>query len=74
MVAWYAGHAQVTGRKLNTGAALPLRAQVSNGYGSSGFQPSGLTFPTTGCWRVLGKVGAARLAFTVEVTKIKPDG
>jgi hypothetical protein len=45
-----------------------LRASVPGGYGS-GFQATGLTFPSTGCWHVTGRVGTARLAFTVLVTK-----
>ena len=45
-----------------------LRADVPGGYGS-GFQTTGLTFPSIGCWRVTGKLRKASLAFTVLVTK-----
>jgi hypothetical protein len=41
---------------------------VPGGYGR-GFQATVLTFPTIGCWRVTGRVGRARLTFTLLVTK-----
>lgn len=66
---WRAGSGRpvITGRRID-GYAAPLRAHVPNGY-SPGFQATGLTFPTTGCWRVSGSYGGASLTFTVRVTK-----
>ena len=64
-----AGRLSVTGRRLDAGAP-PLTAHVPAGYGRLGFQPTGLVFPTVGCWRVVGRVGDARLGFVVEVTKL----
>jgi hypothetical protein len=32
--------------------------------------PAGLTFPTTGCWRITGAVGDARLEFVVRVRRL----
>jgi hypothetical protein len=59
----------ITGRRLDA-SAPPLRADVPEGYGSLGFQPSGLTFPTVGCWRVVGKLGRVSLTFVVRVTRL----
>jgi hypothetical protein len=66
---WRAGTGKpvITGRRLDA-PARPLRADVPSGY-SQGFQATGLTFPTTGCWRVTATYGKARLAFTVLVSK-----
>jgi hypothetical protein len=66
---WRAGSGKINiaGRRLDA-AAPPLRAHIPNGY-SAGFQATGLTFPTTGCWRVTGRYGRASLTFTVLVTK-----
>ncbi len=64
------GALRITGRRLD-GPARPLAAHVPAGYGRRGFQPSGLVFPTTGCWRVVGQVGNARLAFVVKVTRLR---
>ena len=63
------GTLRITGRRLDADAA-PLRAHVPTGYGAKGFQPTGLVFPTVGCWRVVGQSGDARLTFVVKVTKL----
>jgi hypothetical protein len=65
------GKLRIRGRRLDA-SAPPLRAYVPTGYGSTGFQVSGLTFPTAGCWRVTGAVAQAKLTFVVKVTKIRP--
>jgi hypothetical protein len=72
-VGWWRGapgRLVIRGGRLDARAA-PLRAHAGDGYGSRGFQPSRLTFPTVGCWRVVGAVGRARLTFVVKVTKLK---
>lgn len=58
----------VAGERLDA-AAPPLRAHVPPGYGPEGFQPTGLTFPTAGCWRLTGSVGGVSLTFVVRVVK-----
>jgi hypothetical protein len=63
------GKLRITGRRLDA-AAPPLDAHIPAGYASRGFQPTGLVFPTVGCWRVVGQVGDARLTFIVKVTKL----
>lgn len=73
-VGWWrgvAGTLVISGRRLDA-AAPPLRAHVPEGYGPRGITPSGLTFPTVGCWRVTGKVRPASLTFVVKVEKVKP--
>jgi len=67
---WYRitpGRLVITGRRLD-GAAPPARASVPDGYGDSGFQSTGVTFPTPGCWEVTGTVGpTATLTFVTFV-------
>jgi hypothetical protein len=70
-VAWWRavpGRLTIHGERLD-GPAAPLRASVPTGYGSIGFQSTGLTFPTPGCWRVAGSVAGHELEFVVFVTK-----
>lgn len=60
----------IEGRRLD-GVAPPLRSKIPMGYGDTGFQPTGLIFPTEGCWEVTGKVGDVSLKFVVRVVKVK---
>jgi hypothetical protein len=62
------GTLRITGRRLD-GPAPPARSSVPDGYGSSGFQASGVYFTTPGCWEVTGTVGAASLTFVTLVVK-----
>ncbi len=58
-IAWYRetrGRLRVTGERL-VGDAPPLEADVPDGYGTTGFQASGLTFSSPGCWEVVANVG-----------------
>ena len=55
-VAWWRkipGILVIEGRRLDA-PAPPLQTDASGYYGLSGFQPSGITFPSTGCWEVVG--------------------
>ncbi|WP_155357293.1 hypothetical protein [Acrocarpospora macrocephala] len=62
------GKLGITGRRLD-GPAPNLRADVPVGYEPTGFQASGLYFPTEGCWEVTGRLGTTSLVFVTYVTK-----
>ena len=61
------GKLTISGRRLD-GSAPPLRAHLPD-YGRRGFQPSGISFPTEGCWEVTGAVGETKLTFVTLVLK-----
>jgi hypothetical protein len=66
---WYRiakGKLDIAGRRLD-GSAPPLVSHVPDGYGDSGFQSSGVDFPSEGCWEITGTVGTARLTFVAFV-------
>jgi hypothetical protein len=44
-----------------------------DGYGETGFHPSGLLFPSAGCGEVTAKVGEASLTFVTLVVRIPFD-
>ena len=60
------GSLSIEGERLDA-VSPPLRAYVPEGYGTSGFQPTGIVFPRPGCWEVIGSVGGAKLRFVVLV-------
>lgn len=62
------GRLRITGRRLDR-HARPLRAHIPDGYGATGFQSTGLIFPSEGCWRVTGTAGPATLTFVTLVVK-----
>jgi hypothetical protein len=62
------GTLSISGRRLDA-SAPPLRADVPDGYGSSGFQASGVFFPSEGCWEITGAVGNASLSFVTFVRR-----
>lgn len=71
--AWFRyvpGTLTVEGRRLDAPSA-PLVAIVPDGYGDRGFQVTGLTFPSTGCWEITGRVDGHALTFVTLV--IVPD-
>jgi hypothetical protein len=62
------GTLTITGRRIDSHGP-PLGASVPEGYGSRGFQASGVSFPTEGCWEVTGTVGDAELTFVTFVLR-----
>jgi hypothetical protein len=67
------GQLTIEGRRLDT-PAPPLTADVPDGYGHTGFQASGLIFPTDGCWEITGRVDGASLTFVVRVVRLNISG
>ena len=61
------GRLEISGRRIDA-PAPPVRSRVPAGYGRTGFQSSGVLFPTDGCWRLTGRVGQTALTFVVSVT------
>jgi hypothetical protein len=60
------GRLTITGRRLDA-TAPPLSAWIPTGYGRTGFQSTAITFPTSGCWEVTGRVGDASLTFVTSI-------
>jgi hypothetical protein len=60
------GQLRITGQRLDATAAS-LHSDVPTGYGRTGFQASGVEFPTEGCWQVTGQAGGASLTFVTLV-------
>jgi hypothetical protein len=63
------GRLTFDGRRLDA-PAPPLRADVPDGYGLTGFQSTALIFPAPGCWEVTGRLGEDSLTFVTLVVKI----
>ncbi len=62
-----AGELVIATRRLDA-STPPLAASIPRGYGTSGFQVSGLRFAAPDCWEVSAAVGGqAPLAFVVRV-------
>jgi LysM repeat protein len=65
------GPLTIEGRRLDA-TSEPLRADIPDGYGDTGFQVSSLIFPAPGCWEVTGRVGESSLTFVTEVVDGEP--
>jgi hypothetical protein len=62
------GKLTITGRRLDA-SAPPARGFVPDGYGATGFQASGVDFPTEGCWEITGALPSSSLKFVTFVVK-----
>jgi hypothetical protein len=63
------GFLTITGRRLD--APAPRLSARTSDYALTGFDASGVTFPTEGCWQVTGKVGPVTLTFVTFVIKAR---
>lgn len=57
----------VTGQRLDGDAPLAFDIAFDSQYGSMGFTPVSLVFPSPGCWQITGKVGDRTNTLTLEV-------
>jgi hypothetical protein len=55
----------VSGRRLDA-PAPPIQARIPCCY-PTGFQASGLMFPTEGCWEIVAVAGPSQLTFVTDV-------
>jgi len=65
---------RVSGRRLDA-VAPPLTARIPCCY-PTGFQATGLIFPSSGCWEIKATAGSSELTFVVEVKHVlafEPD-
>jgi hypothetical protein len=62
----------VSGQRLDADAP-PLRAEIPCCY-PTGFQVTGLYFPTEGCWAVTAQAGEHKLEFVTQVAPAAPPG
>lgn len=61
------GRLRLQAQRLDGPALAVDRVVPPAGYGLTGFQATGLSLPTTGCWQVTGSVGTATLTFITLV-------
>lgn len=61
------GRVRLRARRLDAPAPPVDRTIPAAGYGLTGFQAMGLSLPTTGCWKVTGRIGNASLTFVTLV-------
>lgn len=59
------GALSIRGHELERG--LPVRASIPDGYGTTGFQATGILFPVEGCYTVTGSAADAELTFVTLV-------
>ena len=68
------GRLVITGRRLDRpGGRVRAEVPPNESYGDVGFIPSRITFPSLGCWRIVGRQGGATLSFVVKVANVPPS-
>lgn len=71
-IAWWryvAGTVNITARRFD-GTSADIRTSTTDGYGASGFNPSGVEFTSEGCWRVTGSLDGHELSFVMFVRRL----
>ncbi len=63
------GTLTITARRLD-GPSAGFHSQIPDGYGDVGFVPSGLYFPSPGCWQVTGSVANHSLTVVMLVQAV----
>ncbi|CAN0460379.1 unnamed protein product, partial [Phaeothamnion confervicola] len=63
-----AGELIVTGTRLDATAPMAIDIARDNQYGTTGFTPVSLAFPSAGCWEITGIAGTHSVTFTLLVT------
>jgi len=67
------GRVRLRATRLDVPAPRVDRTVPPSGYGLTGFQAMGLSLPTTGCWKITGRVGGAKLTFVTLVWRARPS-
>lgn len=64
------GGLRIGGRRVGAEPSDPLgtiRADIPDGYGTTGVQATSIGFPTEGCWEVIARSGTSQLRFVTRV-------
>ncbi len=72
-VGWYRygrGRIRIAATRLDKPGRV-IRTSVPSGYGSTGFQASGIYFPSAGCWKVTATVGRSHLTYVTVVLEMQ---
>lgn len=71
------GELRIGGRRIGAEPSDPLgvvRADIPDGYGTTGVQATAIGFPTEGCWEVIATSGSAQLRFVTRVVFEPSEG
>jgi hypothetical protein len=67
------GRLRIQAWRLDAPAPRVDRTIPTAGYGLTGFQATGLSLPSLGCWKVTGSVGAVSLTFVTLVLRARAN-
>ena len=72
-VPWYRfakGRLTISAARLDKPSA-PARSHVFTGYGLTGFQASTVSFPSEGCWKIVGTVDRTKLSYVTIILRTR---